>query len=82
VLALYKYVLSRNKRMLNIFTTLVVLIAVSSISIIVTGTIELAPELGPTFSDSYQKSGPVYIKYNPSVFYKEFLYKTPFNTKF
>ena len=68
--------------MLGIFTTLIVLIAVSSISIIVTGTLELNPELGPTFADSYQKDGPEYIKYDPSVFYKEFLYKTSLNTKF
>lgn len=47
--------------MLGIFTTLIVLIAVSSISIIVTGTLDLNPELGPTFVDSYQKDGPVYI---------------------
>ena len=64
--------------MFGIFTTLAVLIAVSSISIIVTGTLEL----GPTFADSYQKNGPVYIKYDSSVFYKEFLYKTSLNTKF
>lgn len=46
--------------MLGIFTTLIVLIAVSSISIIVTGTLELNPELGPTFADSYQKDARVY----------------------
>lgn len=67
--------------MLGFFSTLIVLIAVSSISIIVTGTLELDPELGPTFADSYQKNGPVYIKYDPAVFYKEFLYKTSLNTK-
>ena len=68
--------------MLGTFTTLVVLIAVSSISIVVTGTLELNPELGPTFADTNQQNGPVYIKYDPSVFYKEFLYKTFLNANF
>jgi hypothetical protein len=55
--------------MWGIFTTLIVLITVSSISITITGNADLNPELGPTFVDSYQKKGPVYVEYDSCIFY-------------
>lgn len=68
--------------MFNVFTMLIVLITVTSISVIITGSVELDPTLGPAFVDPHQKVGPTYIKYDCSIFYKEFLYKTSLNTGF